>query len=125
MRPGRFLLATCLVAAAAGLGAQSAIAARSPLSDCNAHNALTHHYSVAQLRHALATMPAEVREYTACYQIINDQMLRQLGQRIPGSSGGDSNSSGGSLISTPLLIVLIVIVVGGGGAALAAYRRRP
>lgn len=112
-----------LVAAIAASSAAPAFAASSSaVSDCNAHGRLTQHYSVAQLRTALATMPADVQEYTNCYNVIQNQMLAQ----IPGHHGGakDPGSGGGSFISTPLLVALIVLVVGGGALAGVAIQRR-
>lgn len=125
MRRRRMIIVTCLVAVLSGGLAAEARAENPAVVDCNHHNMLTRSYSVARLRNALATMPPDVREYTSCYQVIDDQLLRQLGQKIPGGAGVASTSSGGSLISTPLLIVVIVIVLGGGAGAYVAYRRRP
>jgi hypothetical protein len=114
-----------LVLGAIGLAAvPSAAAASSPaVNDCNAHGRLTARYSVAQLRTALATMPADVQEYTNCYSVIQSQLFSQ----IPGQHGKNTDSpssSGSSFISTPLLVVLIVLVVGGGALAGVAIQRR-
>lgn len=101
---------------------QPAVASGSPNSDCNAHGRLTQHYSVAQLRSALATMPADQQEYTNCYNVIQNQMLSEL----PGhhAVAKDPGSGGSSFISTPLLVVLIVLVLGGGALAGVAIQRR-
>jgi hypothetical protein len=116
-----WLVSTALFALA--LLPSQAQAMTRPTADCYAHNnKLTRHYSVAQLRNALATMPADVKEYTSCYEVIEDQLFRQLGRPVPGT-GRSSRSSTGSVISTPLLIVLIVVVLGGGGLAYVAWRR--
>ncbi len=120
MRSLRPLLIACALAGALLVPSQ-ALALSPVITDCNTHNALTHHYSVSQLRHALATMPADVKEYTACYQIIDDQLFRQLGRRVPGSGSG--SSGGGSFVSTPILIAVIVVILLGGGLAYAAWRR--
>lgn len=105
----------------------AALAGSPVTTDCYRHTMLTRHYTVAQLRAALATMPADVKEYTSCYTVIEDQLFHQLGKPVPGSGdqsgGGSSGSSGGSFISTPLLVALIVIVVGGAGFTYAAWRR--
>jgi hypothetical protein len=117
-----------LIAAAAAfaLPAPTAIAESAATLDCQHHGRLTHHYTVAELRTALDTMPPDVKEYNSeCYQLILNQLDLQLGNThlatttTPASSGG----SGGSLISAPLLIVLCVVVLAGGGFALAARRR--
>lgn len=112
------------LAAAIGAGsAASAFASNAPaVSDCSAHGRLTQHYSVAQLRTALATMPADVQEYTNCYNVIQDQMLAQ----IPGHHGKANSSSSGSssFLSTPLLVALIVLLAGGGALGGVALQRR-
>jgi hypothetical protein len=112
-----------LIAALGGAAAVPADASSSANGDCNAHGRLTQHYTVAQLRSALATMPADVQEYTNCYNVIQSQLLSQ----IPGHHGASKDSpggSGGSFLSTPLLVVLIVLLVGGGALAGVAIQRR-
>ncbi len=117
--PRTFLIACAAILALAILPSQ-ALAISPVIADCNAHTKLTKHYTESQLRTALATMPADVKEYTSCYQTIQDQLYHQLGKPVPGSAG---SSSGGSGISAPILIVIIVIIVVGGGLAYAAWRR--
>ena len=97
-----------------------ALAISPVIADCNAHTKLTHSYTVSQLRTALATMPADVKEYTSCYQIIQAALYHKLGKPVPGSAG---SSGGGSGISAPILVVIIVVIVVGGGLAYAAWRR--
>ena len=100
-------------AAAAGLSA--------PVRDCNAHGQLTGHYTVAQLRGALATMPADVKEYTNCGDVIQRKLLQQLG----GLKGhGGSGGGGGSFLPAPLIVVLALLLVGGAGFGVYAWRRR-
>lgn len=55
--------------------------------DCNDNGHLTKAYSQKEYRSALAQMPADIRQYTDCENIIR---RAQLGQ--PGSTGGDANS---------------------------------
>jgi len=119
----RVLLLFVLIAALGAAAAVPADASSPATSDCNAHGRLTEHYTVAQLRSALATMPADLQEYTNCYNVIQNQIFAQ----IPGHHGASkesSVSSGSSFISTPLLVVLIVLVVGGGALAGVAIQRR-
>jgi hypothetical protein len=73
------VILVCVVLGTLALGAGNAAAA-SPLSDCSHHNKLIGHYTVAELNHALATMPSDIREYTACYSIIQNQLYAQLGK---------------------------------------------
>ncbi len=89
-------------------------------------NRLTEHFSISQLRTALATIPADVKEYSPCFAIIQNQLFTQLGGKLkPGSGLGSGSSSGNSFLSTPVIVVLLVIVLGGGGAAYAAWKRNP
>jgi hypothetical protein len=133
MRPGKLsaamrrhllaLIAALMLAGivAAPLVASSASAAApNPNADCNANSRLTAHYTPTQLRHALATMPADLKEYTDCYDVIQRTLLGELGQL----HGSGSGSSGGSFLPTPVLVVLIVLVLGGAGVATVALRRR-
>lgn len=109
-----------LVTAATG----SAVAATSPaISDCNSHGSLTQHYSVPQLQTALRTMPADVEEYTNCYEVIQRQLLGQLG----GTHAADVKSpshGGGSFLPTPVIVILAILVLGGGALAGVAIQRR-
>ena len=96
--------------------AQSAV-----IVDCNAHSQLTQHYTVAQLRTALNTMPPTVKEYTNCYDVINRALLAQIGS---GSGGGSAGTgSGGSFLPVWLIVVLVLLIGGGGAYAFLAYRR--
>jgi hypothetical protein len=116
---------TVFAAVAALLLVPGRAAALSPVTtDCNAHNKLTRSYSVSELRSALATMPADVKEYTSCYQVIQDELYRKLGQRPPSGSGtGSSGGGSSSFLSTPVLIVLIVVILLGGILAFIASKR--
>ena len=89
------------------------------MADCNTHAALTQHYTVAQLRNALATMPADVNEYTNCHDVIQRALLAKLGKLS--DAGG---SGGGSFLPTWLLVVLVLLVLGGAGLGAVALRNR-
>jgi hypothetical protein len=117
---------TLLVLGAIALAAvpSPAAASSSAVNDCNAHGRLTGHYTVSQLRTALATMPADVQEYTNCYNVIQSQLLSQIPGHFGNSKDSPSSSNSSSFISTPLLVVLIVLVVGGGALAGVAIQRR-
>ncbi len=92
------------------------------IADCNAHSQLTQHYTVAQLRTALNTMPPTVKEYTNCYDVINRALLAQVGSGSGGGSAG--KGSGGSFLPVWLIVVLVLLIVGGGAYAFLAYRRQ-
>ena len=125
MRRFQLSLMVLLVAGGLAVAAGDAVAALSPATvDCQAHpNGLTGHYTISELREALATMPAEVTEYTNCVHVITDQLNRQLASLKVKPASGTATSSGGSFISTPLLILVIVIVLGGAAFALSARKR--
>jgi hypothetical protein len=116
------VIAVVAVLAAGLLAAAPASAALSgAVADCNTHTRLTQTYTAAQLRTALNTMPADVKEYTDCYDVIQRALLADIGGIKADSGGG---GGGSSFLPTPLLIVLGVLVVAAGVFAVIAYRRR-
>jgi hypothetical protein len=124
----RRLLALVVVGFAAGVvtaGVPAAPAAAANgsqvISDCNTHGRLTQRYSVAQLRTALNAMPADVKEYTDCYDVIQRALLAQLGGAHTG--GGDSGG-GGAFLPTPLIVVLVLLALAAVGLGAVALRRR-
>ena len=116
---------TCVVAALIALapGAAHATGLSAPVADCNTHARLTQHYSVQQLRSALATMPADIKEYTNCPDVLQRALLAQLGGLHSGGSGG-SGQGGGSFLPTSLVVVLALLLVAGAGFAVYAWRQR-
>jgi hypothetical protein len=119
------LILACAAAAGAALLPASAPAASrltAAVGDCNAHARLTGHYTAAQLRTALNTMPADIKEYTDCYDVIQKQLLAQIGSI--GGGGGDGGGGGSSFLPTPLLVVLGVLIVGAAAFGIVAVRRR-
>lgn len=119
----RVLLCGLLMASlAVGLtGFASAASGLSPAAaDCNQHATLTRAYTVTQLRTALATMPADVAEYTDCHDVIEHQLLAQLSAQPGGGPGG----GGGSFLPLPVMIVLILLGLAAAGFAGLAIRQR-
>jgi hypothetical protein len=112
---------SCALAAAGACFAASASAAGvpAPVADCLKNGQLTHHYTPAELQHALATMAADVGEYSNCQAVIQQALYADIG-----NLHGDSSSGGGSFLPTWLLVLLIVLVLGGAGFAAVAIRRR-
>jgi hypothetical protein len=102
-----------LAAFAAVLAASPAAIADlpSPVSDCNLHGALTYRYTVAQLRHGLVTMPANVKEYTDCYDVLERKLLSQAASRRPDANSVGDPSSGGSMLPTSLIAVLALLAL--------------
>jgi hypothetical protein len=107
------LAGSCLATPAAAAGISP------PVADCIHNGQLTHNYSVAELRSALNSLPADVTEYSTCSTVIQHALNAKIG-KLRGGSG----SGGGSFLPTWLLIVLIVLVLGGVAFVTAAIRRR-
>jgi hypothetical protein len=118
------VLIVAIAVAATSLVAAVPASARltKPVEDCNAHTQLTQTYTPGQLRQALNTMPADIKEYTNCYDVIQRQLLADIGGIK--SSAGNTGGGGSSFLPTPLLIVLGALVVAAGGFAVVARRQR-
>jgi Spy/CpxP family protein refolding chaperone len=106
-----------LASAASGGTASQAI------TDCNDHGQLTQQYSSKVLRQALAQMPADVREYTDCFDVIERQLFKQLSKPSTGAATG-STSSGSSFLPTWLIIVIVVLALAAITFGALALRRR-
>jgi hypothetical protein len=75
------------------------------VKDCYSHGRLTRHYTKAELRTALAVMPAYVQQYSDCQSVLESALTS--GTVKPNGTGG----GGGSSISTPVIIVIVVVVL--------------
>jgi hypothetical protein len=106
---------SCLAA-----GPASAVGLSAAVADCNEHGTLTKSYSVPQLRTALSSMPADIAEYTDCHDVIQHQLLSQLGL----SKGSGQGSGGGSFLPVPVLAILIALGVAAAAYAALAVRQR-
>jgi len=126
----RRLVTSLAIACALSAAAPAIVAAQSggtpsqAITDCNDHGTLTAHYSADTLRTALATMPADVREYTDCYDVIEKQLFAELGTSSSSGSGGSGSGSGGSVLPTWLLIVIVVLALAALTFGALAIRRR-
>jgi TolA-binding protein len=105
-------------------GAASSDTAAAAISDCNDHGQLTAQYSSDTLRSALAQMPADVREYTDCYDVIQRQLFAQLGQTQSGGTTTATTSSSSSFLPTWLIVVLVVLALAAVTFGALAFRRR-
>lgn len=122
-RLSRLRIGTVLVCAWSAVAAPGAGAAglSPPVADCNAHGTLTQTYSVSALRSALATMPADIAEYTDCHDVIESRLLGLLG----GLHGGGPGAGGGAFIPTPVAAVLILLgLIGSAYAGLVVRQRQ-
>ena len=116
-------VSTCLIwlaMAAAATPPAAATGVSAPVADCYAHGMLTHHYSAAELSKALATMPADIAEYSNCHDVLEHAMLADLGKL----GGGGGSGGGGSFMPTWLLVVLALLVLGGASFGAVALRNR-
>jgi hypothetical protein len=90
------------------------------LADCNSHGVLTHNYSLPQLRHALAIMPASFKEYGNCQDAITSAISKvKAGHQIAPNGG-----SGGSFLPTPVIVILVVLILAAVTFGALAVRRR-
>ncbi len=104
--------------------APGALAASPVISDCNANGRLTRHYSVSQLQTALSTMPADVKEYTDCYDVIQRTLLSEASGSHLANPGSSQASTGGSFLPTPVIVVLVLVVLAGATLGAFVVRRR-
>jgi hypothetical protein len=120
----RLLILIVLVAVACAAPVARAAGQIGPVADCNAHGQLTHAYSAAQLRSSLNSMPADIKEYTNCFDVIQRQLLAQLGHAKSGTAGPQTASSGGSFLPTPVIVVLVLLILAAATFGAVALRRR-
>ena len=121
------LLIATLGTVAALLGAMVAAptagASLNPVTaDCNTHGRLTHTYTLSELQLALSTLPADIKEYTDCHDVINRALLAQTGSHS--DAAGTGGGSGGSFLPTPVIVILVVLVLGAATFGAVAVRRR-
>lgn len=90
-----------------------------PVADCYANGHLTKSYSEGQLKTGLATMPIYIREYSGCYDVLQQALLKEIHGLNGGGSGG-----GGSFLPVWLIVVLALLAVGAGGFGIMAWRNR-
>lgn len=105
-------------------GAASGGTASQAITDCNDHGQLTQQYSSEVLRQALAQMPADVREYTDCFDVIERQLFKQLGTSTTAGGGTSTSGSGSSFLPTWLLVVIVLLALAAITFGALALRRR-
>ena len=93
------------------------------ISDCNSHDKLTAYYSPSVLRAALARMPSDVKEYTDCYDVIEQQLFKEIGKTKPGPLA-HSPSSSSSFLPTWLIVVIVGLALAAITFGAIAIRRR-
>jgi hypothetical protein len=125
--PRRLLALTCAAAAmsAIALPAPPALAAGNPIiNDCQATGQLTHPYTVRQLRHALSVMPASVKQYTSCFDVVQNALVSARKHNGTAPASGSSKGGGSSFLPTPVIIILVVVILAALTFAALAIRRR-
>jgi hypothetical protein len=90
------------------------------INDCEHNPQLTQQWSLSQLEHALKVMPADIKEYSDCYDVIHEAILKD--RRAGG--GGTGSGSGGSFLPTPVIVILVILVLLALGFAAMALRGR-
>jgi hypothetical protein len=118
------IVCALLALAPVAVGASSNGGAQAAIADCNDHQALTQQYSAATLREALAIMPAAVREYSNCYDVIEKALLAEVGTSSGSQSATTGSSSGGSVLPTWLIIVIVILALAALTFGALAIRRR-
>jgi hypothetical protein len=118
------IVCALLALAPVAVGASSNGGAQAAIADCNDHQALTQHYSAATLREALAIMPAAVREYSNCYDVIEKALLAEVGTSSGSQSATTGSSSGGSVLPTWLIVVIVILALAALTFGALAIRRR-
>ncbi|MGH2856252.1 MAG: hypothetical protein ACRDMJ_02075 [Solirubrobacteraceae bacterium] len=107
--------------ALAGPAVAVAPAATSPvqkiLQQCD--TGLTQHFTLSQLQKALQAMPATQRQYSGCYDVVQQAIARAKGH-----TGGAGGSSGGSFLPTPVIVIIVLLILAGITFGAIAVRRR-
>jgi hypothetical protein len=118
----RALACALAVLALSGLAAPVALGAggNAIINDCQSTGRLTHSYTLQQLQHALAVMPATVKQYTSCYDVINQGILTVRAGHETGPTGG----GGGSFLPTWVIVILVVLVLAAVTFGAIAIRQR-
>jgi hypothetical protein len=109
-------LAGGAVAPALGASSTSSVI----INDCQATGKLSHSYTLAELQTALNTMPAYVKQYSSCYDVITQGIITVKHHKQTGPSGG----GGGSFLPTPVIIVLVVLILAAVTFGAIAIRQR-
>ena len=88
------------------------------LNDCQSHGQLTQSYTKAELRQALSQMSAATKQYSNCYNVIQQALLHTV------KDGSGSGGSGSSSTTIVIIIVVVLVVLAAIFGGLAVRRRR-
>jgi hypothetical protein len=119
------LICTAAAVAATALSSAPALAAGNAIiNDCQANGQLTHPYTVRQLRHALSVMPASVKQYTSCFDVVQNALVSARKHNGTAPASGSSKGGGSSFLPTPVIIILVVLILAALTFGALAIRRR-
>ncbi len=94
------------------------------LAECNrTQGPLAHQYSVAELRNALSTISADVKEYTDCYDVIQRALLGRLAASPRATHSASDQVASGPFLPTGLILVLAVLGLLSAALGVLALRR--
>jgi hypothetical protein len=124
--PRRLLALLCAAAAlGAALPVAPALAAGNAIiNDCQSNGQLTHPYTVRQLRHALSVMPASVKQYTSCFDVVQNALVSARKHNGTAPASGSSKGGGSSFLPTPVIIILVILILAALTFGALAIRRR-
>jgi hypothetical protein len=117
------LTLACVGAALVTLAASAPPAlasANAVIKDCNTNGRLTQSYPTHDLQTALSIMPASIKQYTNCLDVIH----RQLDLQLKGKGNGGGGGSGGSFLPTPVIVILVLLALAAVTFGALAVRRR-
>ncbi len=116
-------LALAVATAAPALGATSPTA-KAIINDCQSTGRLTHSYTLSELQDALNTMPAYVKQYSNCYDVVTQGIITVKHHKQTGSGGGSGGGGGGSFLPTPVIVILVVVILAAVTFGAIAIRQR-
>ena len=124
--PRRLLALICAAATVgAALPATPVLAAGNAIiNDCQSNGQLTHPYTVRQLRHALSVMPASVKQYTSCFDVVQNALVSARKHNGIAPASGSSKGGGSSFVPTPVIIILVALILAALTFGALAIRRR-
>jgi hypothetical protein len=111
-----------VLAPAAPAAAAAGSAASRIITECYDHGKLSGSFTAAQLRAALAQLPASIAEYSDCATVIRQQLDTELASTR--GSTRDGGGAGGTPVAAIVIVAAIVVALGGAGGALLARRRQ-
>lgn len=116
---GLWAIAALAIAGAAA-GPAAGAGGNPIINDCEANGQLTQDYPLGRLQYALSHLPASIKQYGDCYDVIQEAIIRKGRGRLVGTAQG----GGGSFLPTPVIIVLAVLVLAALGFTGMALRAR-